>query len=77
MKNNDTTSPKLVQTVPLKNGSLYVHTAHDNDMYFHHLDFEPVAIPQIGFRLVLVFRWLTVSPFFWWSPNDKRYQGYD
>ena len=76
IKINDCTSPKLVQTVPLKNGSICVHTAHDDKMYFHHLGFSPEAMPRNGVRLVLVFRWLAVPTFFWQSHNDKRCQGY-
>ena len=64
IKINDCTSPKLVQTVPLKNGSICVHTAHDDKMYFHHLGFSPEAMPRNGVRLVLVFRWLAVPTFF-------------
>ena len=55
MEKNDRASSRLVQTVPFKNKSLSVHTAHDNEMYFHHLDFVPEAILQNRVRLVLVF----------------------
>ena len=64
MKNANCTSPKLVQTVPLKNGSIYVHIAHDDEMYFHHLNFAPEEIPRSRVRVVLVFRWLAVPTFF-------------
>ena len=66
MENAKCTSPKLFQTVPLKNGSIYVNTAtaHDDEMYFHHLNFAPEEIPRNRVRVVLVFRWLAVPTFF-------------
>ena len=66
------------KTVPLCHGSLYIyiHTAHDDEMYYHCLDFVTQKIKSKRVRLVLVFRWLSVKTYFRQNPNDERCNRY-
>ena len=65
---------KCVKTVPLADGTLYVHTAHDDELYHHTLDFckEILATHKNHIRVVLVYRWLSVSAYFRADENDCR-----
>ena len=70
-KNKKNPSLKLVKTVPLGKGSIYVHTAHDDEMYFHTLDYADQLAKQNRVRLVFVYRWLAVSAYFRQNSNDQ------
>jgi len=60
----------LVKTVQLDECSLYVHSAHDDEVYFHALDFAEQLKKKNRVRLVLVYRWLAVSQYFRQSADD-------
>ena len=62
----------LTKTIPLAHGSLYIHTAHDDEMYYHSLDFAKQSTTKNRVRVVLVFRWLSVPTFFRQNPQDNR-----
>lgn len=69
-KNNNLS---LMKTMSLGNGSIYVHTCDDDDLYYHALEF----LGQLGknrskVRFALVFRWLTKSAYFRQSAADHR-----
>ena len=62
----------LTKTVPLSNGTLYIHTAHNDEIFYHCLDFAKQTIKTNRVRLVLVFRWLSASTYFRQIPQDER-----
>ena len=66
----------LTKTVPLSNGTLYIHTAHDDEMFYHCLDYVKQIIKTNRVRLVLVFRWLSASTYFRQSTQDDRSNRY-
>ena len=63
---------RIEKTILLENYSIYVHTAHDDEMYHHYLTFPKTPTNQMGkhVRFAMVFRWLGVSTYFRCSPND-------
>ena len=69
-KNN----PKLnlVKTVKLDNNSLYIHTAHDDEIYSHALEYAEEIAKRNRVRLVFVYRMLAVSSHFRQSADDLR-----
>ena len=80
INNKKSTNISLTKTVPLSHGSLYVHTAHDDEMYYHGLDFVKEHSKRNRVRVVLVFWWLSVPSFFRQSSHDdpcNRYSTVD
>ena len=72
LKNKKGTNPSLTKTVPLQHGSLYVHNVHDNEMYYHGLDYVKEHSKRNRVRVVLVFRWLSVPIYFCQSSQDEQ-----
>ena len=66
----------LTKTVPLCHGSLYVHTAHDDETYYHGLDFAKQSVKRNRVRVALVYRWLSVPMLFRQSSSDARENRY-
>ena len=62
----------LTKTIPLAHGSLHIHTARNDEMYYHSLDFAKQSTTKNRVRVVLVFRWLSVPTFFRQNPQDNR-----
>ena len=54
----------LTKTFPLAHESLYIHTAHNDEMYYHSLDFSKGNTKRNCVCVVFVFRWLSVPTFF-------------
>ena len=67
---------RLTKTVPLSHGSLYVHTANDDEIYYHGLDYAKEHSKRNRVRVVLVFRWLSAPSFFRQSLHDERCNRY-
>lgn len=73
---NKKSSLTLVKTVKLDEYSIYVHTAHDDEVYFHALNFAKELKKRNRVRVVFVYRWLAVSQYFRQNaddPNGNRY----
>ena len=75
-KNRNSTNPSLTKTIILPHGSLYVHTAHDDEMYYHGLDYVKEHSKRNRVRVVLIFRWLSVLSVFRQSSQDERCNRY-
>ena len=59
-------------TVKLDNNSLYIHTAHDDEIYSHALEYAEEIAKRNRVRLVFVYRMLAVSSHFRQSADDLR-----
>lgn len=66
----------LVSSVILDHGSQYIHTAHDDEMYFHRALFSRDTSDQNKVRLAFVFRWLSVPTYFRQNTNDDSSHRY-
>lgn len=60
----------LLQSVHLDHGSTYIHTAHDDEMYFHRAYFEKGTPTNNKVRVAFIYRWLSVPAYYRQSPND-------
>jgi len=71
---NSKSKLKLVKTVELGDSSLYIHTAHDDEVYFHALSYAQELQQQQRnrVRLVFVYRWLAVSEYYCQDINDDK-----
>ena len=75
-RKNNKSQLTLVKTTTLDEHSLYVHTAHDDEVYFHALDFAEDLKKRNRVRVAFVYRWLAVSQYFRQNaddPNGNRY----
>ena len=63
-------------SIPLEDMSIYIHPAHDYELYYHCLTFEEDGRhwrkggTRNGVRFVFIFRWLSASAFFRCNPED-------
>jgi hypothetical protein len=67
----DNRTAGFMKTMPLGNGTIYVHTCDDDDLYFHALRFTGDFV-RSRVRFALVFRWLTKPAYFRQSAADHR-----
>ena len=70
---------KLVKTVPLDEGTIYIHTAHDDAMYHHALSYLQEILDrhtENHIRVALVFRWLSKSAYFRQDESEERGRRY-
>ena len=59
-----------MKTIELEYATVYIHTAHDDELYFHALSFAKNEAKTNIVRLALVYRWLAVSAYFRQDSND-------
>ncbi|KAL9187540.1 hypothetical protein ACHAXT_001643 [Thalassiosira profunda] len=70
---------KLVKTIPLDEGSIYIHTANDDEMYHHTLSYPQEILDshdENHIRVALVFRWLSKSAYFRHDESEDRSRRY-
>ena len=60
----------LVKTITFDHGSIYIHPAHDDEMYHHGAEFEKAVSSQNKVRLAIIYRHLSVPTYFRNDPND-------
>ena len=61
----------IIKSVDLDNGSIYLHTSHDDEMYFHRAMFPKATSDQNKIRLAFVFRWLCVPTYYRQNSMDE------
>jgi len=61
---------KLGTVKHLDHGSLYLHTAHDDEMYWHGLEF-PKGTTGTQVRVSIVYRWLSFLAHFRQEESDN------
>ena len=66
----------LAKTIPLCHGSLYVHTAHDDETNYHGLDFSKQLVKRNRVCVALVYRCISVPMLFRQSSSDARKNRY-
>mmetsp|Transcript_13141 Transcript_13141/g.19661 ORF Transcript_13141/g.19661 Transcript_13141/m.19661 type:complete len:832 (-) Transcript_13141:86-2581(-) len=66
------TDERLLHSTALEDGSILVHSAHDDEFYYHAVDFhednETDSYTKV--RVALVFRWLSVPSYYRCNPGD-------
>jgi len=66
----------LSKVIELEDSSIYIHPAHDDEMYYHGLNFSKGLKKESRVRVTLVWRWLAVPVYFRQNANDDRCNRY-
>jgi hypothetical protein len=66
----------LSKVIELEDSSIYIHPAHDDEMYYHGLNFSKGLKKESRVRVALVWRWLAVPVYFRQNANDDRCNRY-
>ena len=65
-------------TTELEHYSIYIHSAHDDEMFHHGLKFGNQGYPKHinRVRIAFIFRWLSVKRKFRCNRNDEKCNRY-